>query len=81
MKLRNVIAAVAMLSLLGNGAAAASAEAPYQAYVYNEWNESKASPNGYLPDRVFTGLEAGVGHFSEPQDLFADRDGALYVAD
>ncbi|WP_309119834.1 hypothetical protein [Paenibacillus sp.] len=82
MRFRHAFVAAAMLPWpAGGGASAALADAPYQAYVYNEWNESKASPNGYVPERVVTGLEAGAGHFNEPQDLFADGEGAVYVAD
>lgn len=58
-----------------------SAEAPYQAYAYDEWNHSKASPNGYLPERTYSGLDAGSGPFSEPQDLFVDGSDRIYVAD
>lgn len=81
MKIKSIIAAVILLPLLSIGSSTVYAEAPYQAYVYNEWDQSKASPNSYIPDRTYTGLDAGVDHFNEPQDLFVDRDDAIYVAD
>jgi tetratricopeptide (TPR) repeat protein len=56
-------------------------EAPYSSYVYNEWEKSKASPSGYLPNKVYTGMDAGTGHFNEPQDLFVGDDNRVYVAD
>ena len=81
MKIKSIIAAVILLPLLSIGSSTVYAEAPYQAYVYNEWDQSKASPNSFIPDRTYTGLDAGVDHFNEPQDLFVDRDDAIYVAD
>lgn len=58
----------------------AMAEAPYRAYVYDEWGQSKGSPNGYLPDKTYTGAEAGAEHFNEPQDMFVNND-LIYIAD
>lgn len=81
MKIRNWIAAAATFALLVLGSAPAYAEGPYQAYVYDEWNHAKASPNSYLPESVHSGMEAGGQHFNEPQDLFVDREGSIYVAD
>lgn len=73
--------AVLLLPLLWIGAPAVQAEAPYRAYVYDEWNRSMPSPNSYLPEGTITGTDAGAGPFNDPQDLFAGGDGALYIAD
>ncbi|HZG85819.1 hypothetical protein [Paenibacillus sp.] len=76
-----LLAAAALLPSLLFCLPAARAEAPYQAYVYDEWGKSKAAPTSYVPAAAYTGADAGVGHFDEPQDLFAAEDGFLYIAD
>lgn len=57
------------------------AEAPYQGYIYNVWNQSVPSPNGYLAEAVISGEDLGVGRFNNPQDIFAAPDGNLYILD
>ncbi|WP_372630193.1 YIP1 family protein [Cohnella sp.] len=85
--MNNLFARLAMAFVLAVGAMAAAvpgaarAEAPYHAYSYDEWGHSQASPAGYLPERTYTGAEVGGQHFSEPQDLFVDHAGNVYVAD
>lgn len=84
MKIKTLLAILLILSpviSLTAAPAPASAEAPYKAYVYNEWNQSKAAPNSYLPAAAITGIDAGVGMFSEPQDLFVDKSGHIFIAD
>jgi len=76
-----IAASVLFICFLGAGSAVAHAEGPYQAYVYNEWNRSEASPNSYLPKDAYTGPDTGTDHFTEPQDLFVDAQGFIYVAD
>lgn len=57
------------------------AEMPYNGYNYDEWRQSVSSPNGYLPDKTYTGKELGVGNFNNPQDIFVDKNENIYVLD
>ncbi|WP_223067892.1 NHL repeat-containing protein [Paenibacillus caui] len=81
MKIKILLAAVLLLPMLAAGTARVNAEASYPAYVYNEWNQSKAAPLSYLPKAIYTGLDAGAGQFNEPQDMFVDNNGLIYIAD
>lgn len=81
MKIKLLLAAALLLPTLAALPIPAKAEAPYPSYVYNEWEKSKAAPASYLPNGTYTGLELGAGPFSEPQDLFVDRHGSIYIAD
>jgi len=78
---KKLIAGFLLASLLAAIPLSVSAEAPYQAYGYDQWNQSKASPNGYLPEKAYTGAELGIDDFNEPQDLFVDKDQNVYIAD
>lgn len=81
MKNKILIAIIALIFMILSAVPyTAMAEAPYRAYVYDEWGQSKASPNGYLPDKTYTGAEAGAEHFNEPQDMFVEGD-LIYIAD
>ena len=81
MKIKIVLAAALLLPILAAAPLSAKAEAPYQSYVYDEWDTSKAAPASYLPERTYTGAQVGAGAFSGPQDLFVDKSGAVYIAD
>ncbi|CAM4088271.1 hypothetical protein L1N85_14715 [Paenibacillus alkaliterrae] len=81
MKIKIVLAAALLLPVLAAAPLTVKAEAPYQSYVYNEWDKSKAAPASYLPEQSYTGLELGAGLFSEPQDLYVDKSNAIYIAD
>ncbi|BBH24202.1 hypothetical protein Back11_55470 [Paenibacillus baekrokdamisoli] len=76
-----VVLLLALLGVSGSGTKAYAAEGPYKSYVYNEWNQSKASPNSLLPAGTYTGMDAGAGAFNEPQDLFVAKQGTIYVTD
>lgn len=54
---------------------------PYDSYNYSYWVYPVRSPAPYLPDRVMTGKELGVGEFNNPRDLFVTQDNQIYVAD
>lgn len=61
---------------------AAAAEAPYQTYTYDKWNNTTPAPNGYLPIRSITGTELGCGDFYKASDLFyCEARGEIYVVD
>lgn len=82
MKNRLIALTAVLLALLSLGSASTVyAEAPYRAYVYNEWDQSKAAPNSYLPDKVYTGIDMGAGQLVEPQDLFVTSGNQIYLAD
>lgn len=81
MMMKRMLAAVLLLPLLIAAPSTVMAEAPYQSYVYNEWDQSKAAPASYLPERTYSGIELGAGTFSEPQDMFVDNHNAIYIAD
>ncbi|MCY9663543.1 hypothetical protein M5X11_00890 [Paenibacillus alginolyticus] len=81
MKIRSVIAIAAVFLLLALNPIRTYAEGPYQAYVYDECDHAKVAPNSYLPSGVFSGLDSGAGSFNDPQDLFVDSKGFIYVAD
>ncbi|HHX61307.1 MAG TPA: hypothetical protein GX707_11445 [Epulopiscium sp.] len=55
--------------------------ANYNSYTYNEWKESVAAPASYAPLVSKTGNMIGVGGLKEPQDIFMDVQGNLYIAD
>ncbi len=60
----------------------ASADEAYYGYNYNWWNEPVPSQNGYVVDRVVTGVDLGVGTLSEPNDIFVDNEtGDIYLVD
>ncbi|HHT35779.1 MAG TPA: DUF1282 family protein [Firmicutes bacterium] len=55
--------------------------APYTNYNYNYWNERVAGPQAYLPARIITGEDLGIGSFQNPQDLFVSPSGKIYILD
>ena len=60
----------------------AYADEAYYGYNYNWWNDPVPSQNGYVVDRVVTGVDLGVGPFSEPNDMFVDDEtGKIYLVD
>jgi len=59
-----------------------AAEAPYRSYTYDRFHNAIPSPNGYLPKRQLFGTDFGVGSFSNPNDLFVDKElNELYIVD
>lgn len=55
--------------------------APYMSYTYDYWNVEVPSPHAYVPDKVITGLDVGVGQLKTPHDIFVDDNGHVYVLD
>lgn len=67
-----------------SGAAAslyAYADEPYDVYNYDRWGDPIPSQAGYIADRAVSGDDLGIGHFSEPQDIFRDHNDIFYIAD
>lgn len=74
------ITALVFLLLLAAVPAAAQV-APYQSYTYDFWRNMVAAPQAYIPVRAVSGQDIGVGALKGPQDLFAAKDGDIYIAD
>lgn len=70
-----------LLSLLLLGAVPAGAASVYNGFVYDGDGQAVPSPNIYEPYAVYDGESAGTAPFSNPQDLFVDGSGRIYVAD
>ena len=72
-----------VLCLAGLSAPAArAAEAPYQSYDHDNWDNPSAAPNAYVPARAVGGAQLGCGDFNNPQDLFySEARGEVYVSD
>lgn len=75
------IAVLFFLAAVLLNSSAAYAGDPYDGYNYNVWGQSVPAPNSYLPERAIRGEELGIGRFSNPQDMFVDGNGELYVLD
>lgn len=53
---------------------------PYQGYLFDYWSETVPAPEAYVPAKILSGTDLGVGSFNNPQDLFIDND-YIYVLD
>lgn len=73
------MAAITALSSLTS--MTAMAEEPYQGYTYNSYGERVPAPNAYLPQKVITGDDLGVGQMTRPTDIFVDENDDVYVVD
>ena len=69
-------AAVVALSSL-----TAYAVEPYEGYTYNTYGERVPAPNAYLPKKVITGKELGIGQLARPSDVFVDSWDNVYIVD
>ncbi|MCH5200352.1 MAG: hypothetical protein J1F60_05265 [Oscillospiraceae bacterium] len=59
-----------------------SADEAYYGYNYNWWNDPVPSQNGYIVDRVVTGVDIGVGPLNTPSDIFIEQTtGKIYIVD
>ena len=59
----------------------AHADVPYEVYTYDRFGEAVPSQAGYIPEKVVSGYDMGLGALSAPADLFFTGDGTLYIAD
>lgn len=78
---RMVVAALVISMALPLLAQRADASVPYDSYTYNYWLEPVKSPAPYVPDKEYSGMTAGAGPFSNPNDLYMTDKGQLYIAD
>jgi len=58
-----------------------ASDQPYVSYIFDQWGNAVPTPIPYVPVRVITGQDLGIGPFNGPQDLFIASDGSLYIAD
>jgi len=57
------------------------ARLPYHSYTYDYWGDVVDSPAAYLPNRLITGEDLGIGALRNPTDLFVGKDGKIYILD
>ena len=77
---RRVVSAVLAAAMLCTGVVA-YADEPYTGYNYDWWGDPVPSQNGYVVDKVVSGLDIGCGQFTNPADLYFDDNENLYIAD
>lgn len=77
---RRVVSAVLAAAMLCTGVVA-YADEPYTGYNYDWWGDPVPSQNGYVVDKVVSGLDIGCGPLSTPVDMYFDENGNLYIAD
>lgn len=76
------MAALSAAVAAGVLASAVSADEAYYGYNYNWWNDAVPSQNGYIVDRVVTGVDIGVGALNNPSDIFIEQEtGKIYIVD
>ncbi|MDR2752195.1 MAG: NHL repeat-containing protein [Clostridiales bacterium] len=59
----------------------AFAQAPYDSYNYDHYENLVFTPAAYLPEIGISGMDVGAGAFKNPQDMAVGPDGHVYVAD
>ncbi len=57
------------------------AEEHYDVYIYDRWDEAVSSQAGYTAERSVSGIDLGTEAFSEPADIFRDKQGQFLIAD
>ena len=77
---RRVVSAVLAAAMLCTGVVA-YADEPYTGYNYDWWGDPVPSQNGYVVDKVISGLDIGCGQLTNPADLYFDDNEKLYIAD
>lgn len=72
-----------MIVLVVSTFACSSAPHPilYPSYTYDYSERDVPSPPAYIPSRVITGNDLGVGSLNEPADLFVSTSGRIYLVD
>ena len=79
MKRRFALFMIALL--LASGIGAAPASAGDTAYNYSYWGTPVPAPEPFALDQVIYGSGWSIGALSSPQDIYADGEGNLYIAD
>lgn len=57
------------------------AQAPYQSYTYDYWEDPINIPDPYLTEETITGQDLESGAFSSPQDFAVTEEGNIFIAD
>lgn len=83
MKKRNLLLIVlsTCLTLSYGMEAGATDTVPYETYTYTYEGETIPSPHAMTPDCLLAGSDYGIGDFKEPNDIYIDNNGYMYVAD
>ncbi len=58
-----------------------SASIPYDTYVYDYDGNPVITPHAYVPDKVISGEDIGVGALTSPSDMEVDEEGNIYIVD
>ncbi|MFU1796636.1 YIP1 family protein [Paenibacillus azoreducens] len=74
-------ALILMMLLLVSGIAAAPVSAGNSPYNYSFWGTPVPAPEAYALERVLYGNDWSIGPLSSPQDIYAGKDGRIYIAD
>ena len=53
----------------------------YTSYNYNSKGDAIKSPYPYTPVKEISGIDIGVGEFSNPSDIYRDYKGNIYICD
>lgn len=76
-----MLASLMFLTCFENFTVSAATDAPYNGYYYDQWGESRPSPNGYNSVASLTAKEFGIDDFGTVNDLVSDKSGNLYILD
>jgi len=61
--------------------AAGDDSVPYDTYTYDHWEYIVFTPAPYIPGDTISGVNLGIGAFSDPQGIFVAHDNSVYIAD
>lgn len=59
----------------------ATSNIPYDSYNYDYWEQVYYTPSAYIPELTITGLDIGVEKLNNPQDIYVDNSGKIFIAD
>lgn len=79
MKIRSALA-VALITILLPVMPVAASE-PYKNYTFSKDGTAVEEPQAYLPSKIITGEDLGVGGFNNPEDIYVAENGHIYIAD
>lgn len=57
------------------------AEAPYESYTYDYFQNVVPAPQAYMPKLIIDGDDLGVGPLRNPRDVFVSEQGFIYILD
>lgn len=76
-----ILSAVLACTFVISAALPAMAKEPYDGYTYNTYGEKVPAPNAYLPQKVVTGIDLGIGQLNKPADVYVDSNDDIYLLD